>query len=82
MLPVAVQQHENKIKEAKERLARARQAFYDAKTDEEVHCLKNLTLAYRALKKHQAETVKTVCLTKHVERTPQPRNESRINWNE
>lgn len=58
-------------------------AFNSASKEDEVHCLKNLTLAYRALKKHQAETVKTVCLTKHVERTPQQRrDEQRINWNE
>ena len=82
MIPVSVQQYNERLALLEAAHKQAVDAFNSASKEDEVHCLKNLSLAYRALKKHQAETLNTVCLTKHVERTPQQRAEQRINWNE
>ena len=82
MIPVAVQQYNERLALLEAAHKQALDAFNSASKEDEVHCLKTLTLAYRSLKKHQAETVKTVCLTKHIERTQQRRDEQRINWNE
>mgnify|MGYP005995951965 CR=1 FL=1 len=82
MIPVAEQQYNERLALLEDAHKQALDAFNSASKEDEVNCLKNLTLAYRSLKKHQAETVKTVCLTKHIERTQQRRDEQRINWNE
>ena len=81
MLPVAVQQYNERLALLEDAHKQALDAFNSASKEDEVNCLKNLTLAYRSLKKHQAETVKTVCLTKHVQRQNY-NNAQRINENE
>jgi len=81
MTPVSVQQYNERLALLEDAHKQALDAFNSASKEDEVNCLKNLTLAYRSLKKHQAETVKTVCLTKHVQRQNY-NNAQRINWNE
>jgi len=81
MTPVSVQQYNERLALLEDAHKQALDAFNSASKEDEVNCLKNLTLAYRSLKKHQAETVKTVCLTKHVQRQNY-NNAQRINENE
>jgi len=81
MIPVAVQQYNERLDLLEDAHKQALDAFNSASKEDEVHCLKTLTLAYRALKKHQAETLNTVCLTKRVQRQNY-NNAQRINENE
>ena len=81
MIPVAVQQYNERLALLEDAHKQALDAFNSASKEDEVHCLKNLSLAYRSLKKHQAKTLNTVCLTKHVQRQNY-NNAQRINENE
>jgi len=82
MIPVAVQAHNDELNLLRAAHKAALDKFYASSKDDEVIALKAVTLAYRALKRKEAEPVKTVCLTKHVACVVEERNEQRINWNE
>lgn len=83
MIPVSVQTYNDELALLRNaHKAALDKFFYASSKGDEVIALKAVTLAYRALKRKEAEQVQTVCLTKHVARVVEKRSEQRLNYNE
>jgi hypothetical protein len=82
MVPVAVQAHNDELALLRAAHKAALDKFHASSKEDEVIALKAVTLAYRALKRKEAEPVNKVSLEKYVARVVEERNEQRINWNE